>query len=138
MLTRSTNLDQDILLGQRGAVGSWEQVVAQVWKIDNGRLEDEESRQLNNTTTTSQGGSATLILELKWPGDEEPMIEHAHATFKMYSQSSLISASNGDCGVSLASLVAKCESAMSISHHADTDCLALCSQNVTLTPTRQV
>eukprot|EP00956_Cyclotella_meneghiniana_P044073 scaffold300777_cov83-Cyclotella_meneghiniana.AAC.1 len=120
LLTRSPNLDSDILMDKRCSihVSSAETIVAQVWKTDN---------------------DLTLVSELKLPvGNEDLMNERCHSKFTIHRQSSPVESCINEGTVAtlpqqISAFVANCESSMSISCHRGTDCLTLCTQSVTLT-----
>jgi hypothetical protein len=126
LLTRSTQLDEDVLLGERDVIVSSDVVLAQVWRVN-----DEEC-----TEDKTKCSNLALVSELKRPiGDEDFTKESAHVTFRLEHTYSSTMDTNGDCYNSclqeqLTSFVSNCESSMFISYHRDTDCLTLCSQNV--------
>ena len=127
LLTRSPNLDQNILTKMKDAVNVLpEVVIAQVWRIDNHTL---------CTGTVVEDKCAFLVSELKRPiRDEDLMKEGAHSTFTTQNQlPSIDECTSGDTDFTeeqLAVFVANCESSMSLSYHRNIDCLTMCTQSV--------
>ena len=131
LLTRSPNLDSNVLLGRRDAVSSSsEVVVAQSWRVGDCH---------RNQSDANEGNDVMLISELKRPmGDEDSMKECSHSIFSVHSPSCNV---NSDTGLydhhQLSCFVADCESSMSISYHRETDCVLLCTQSVAVGPSSQ-
>eukprot|EP00804_Cyclotella_cryptica_P023581 CCRYP_011936-RB/>CCRYP_011936-RB protein AED:0.01 eAED:0.01 QI:199/1/1/1/1/0.83/6/3327/868 len=129
LLRRPLHWDDDFFVGVGDVTSaSSEVVLAQVWAI-------EDAECMVSMDTSTEYSNAALISELKRPiGDDDFPREQLHCTFTQHGHSSSMDAfMHEHIGLSqdsVPSFLSNCECSMSISYHRDTDCLALCTQNI--------
>jgi hypothetical protein len=134
LLTRSSYLDNDLLLGQSFSMSVMQSEieVAQVWCI--AEVNQEESIWPDAGWEVSAGASIVLASELKIPcGDS--LNELVHDTFSL-SRATLVSpdfsrSKDARLNVEKMQIFAECSRGMSLLYHRVTDCLAITSQVVT-------
>lgn len=127
LLTRSPCLDENVLSGKScdGGSAPVELVVAQVWAVVEIVDDDEIEMQVKKSIIPSScKAHISLVSELKWPHGEDDLEELAHDTFSLLRKSLSMETSSY---ASILSIYAYCDSAMAISYHKGTDCLALSS-----------